>query len=269
MSDKEKKVNFGFIFSGAIGLYWAYKEFMFKGDADSIFYLKNLLKHPVSLTGENEGKLVYVTGNLRSSDASLIQDDLFRVSVPGLKLRRKVEMFQFYKESDAYKNKWSDKPISSSGFLQGFENPKWKIHNFEATHKGDLMVGEYKLADFALKNIESWREVIGKYKGDDFKQTEQGGKLVLNKSKKKYLRPKVGNYRISHEYIPNGLFVSVIGQQKSGKIAPYKGLFIMKEGLIGADKLVDEYGKQERFSIWKTRAACSLGVGLGLYLGFH
>lgn len=268
MPEKEKHVNLGYLCSGAVGLYWLYKEFMYKGDAESLFYLRNMLKHPISLTNENEGKLVYVTGNLRSSDTTLIFDDLFKIAVPGLKLKRTVEMFQFYKDKDAYKTKWSDKPVSSSGFLQGFENPKWKIYNYEATHKGNLLVGEYKIADNALKSIVSWKEVIGNYKGDDFKQFEQSGKLILFKSKKKFVRPKVGNYRITHEYVPNGLFVSVIGQQRSGKILPYKGLLIVKEGLLSADKLIDEYGKQETYSIWKTRLACSLGMGLGIYLGY-
>ena len=52
------------------------------------------------------------------------------------------------------------------------------------------------------------KEVIRKNKGYDSNQIEQGEELALYKRKKIFLRPKVGNCRKSHQYLPDGLFVS-------------------------------------------------------------
>ena len=100
--EKKEQINYGFVISGVLGLYWAYKELTYKGDSNSLFYLKHMIQHPSEFTKENEGKLVYVTGSLRSSDISSIQDSLFSITVPGMKLRRKVEMYQWHKEKDNY-----------------------------------------------------------------------------------------------------------------------------------------------------------------------
>jgi hypothetical protein len=267
--ERANSLNPGFLISGLFGAYWVYKEITNHGGADRIFYLKNMVKHPTALSKENEGELVYVTGSLKSSDVSLIQDGLFNISVPGMKLRRKVEMFQWHKEPDSYALKWNDKPVNSKGFLSGYENPKWKIFSFEANSKGDLLLGDYKISPKVLDNVRAWREVIGNYKGNDLKQVEKNGKLILHQSKKKFVLPKIGNYRISHEYVPNGIFASAIGLQKGGKLVPHKGLFIFKEGLHSSNQLIDEFGKSENQNIWMTRVICSLGITAGLYVGFR
>ena len=265
--EKKEQINYGFVISGVLGLYWAYKELTYKGDSNSLFYLKHMIQHPSEFTKENDGKLVYVTGSLRSNDISSIQDSLFSITVPGMKLRRKVEMYQWHNDKENYAPKWSEKPISSSGFLSGYENPKWKIFNYETTVTDDLKLGDYKITPKVIDQVKSWKEVIGNYKGTDLKQTEQFGKLILYRSKKKFVIPKIGNYRISHEYIPNGLYVSVIAQQKTGKLVPYKGIFIFKEGLVSSDKLIEEFGKNQTTNIWLTRVLCGFGISASLYYG--
>ena len=131
--DKDK-VNYGFILAGVSGLFWGFSEFT--NDPDYISSLKRSVTYPMEYSKSNDYKLIYISGPLTSSSSQSLQDELFRVSVQGLKLRRKVEMFQWIQAQDkAMVLNWTASPINSSGFLPHYTNPKWKIFDLDFTAK--------------------------------------------------------------------------------------------------------------------------------------
>ena len=154
MDRKKEGISYGFVLAGLTGCFWAYSELR-NSNIDNSFIKANL-KHPLSFQEENEGKLVYVSGMLYPTYPTPLKDYIFGISVPGLALRRKVEMLQYSltKESTVQQI-WSNIPISNTGLPVNYENPKWKIHDLDMSTKGPLKIHEYKLDSKILKNIKS------------------------------------------------------------------------------------------------------------------
>jgi Transmembrane protein 43 len=266
---EKDKVNYGFIIAGISACVLGISE-LTKGSSNED--LKRQVCHSTSLDISNEGKLIYVSGMLYPNNKNSLQDDLFRVSVSGFKLRRKVDMYQWIgSEPSSMKLGWSKYPISSSKLPNNYANPKWKIHDLDYTAKGPFSLNNYKIGSEILNCLKSWKEIQGEYQGSDFKQAALQGRIILySKKKKQFKIPKVGDYRIIHEYIPAGLYVSVIGKQKGEKIVPYKGkFFIAKEGCVPSDELIDEYTKKQTFRLWLIRLGCGVGITLGLATGLR
>ena len=118
-------INFGYILAGVSAFIWGCCELRNDSKPFHINNLKQTIIHPISYSRDNNGKLIYVSGPITTENASSLQDELFRISVQGLKLRRKVEMFQWSQEKDAsMKLAWSTLPINSSKFQPNFTNPK-------------------------------------------------------------------------------------------------------------------------------------------------
>lgn len=269
MGRKDNEINYWYALAGFTGVYWAYYEWSLTENFKSMHNLKTNLVHVKFYEKSNEGKPIYITGALHPSDNTPLKDEKFGVIVSGLSLRRKVEMFQYFQDKDFnIYSKWSSVPINSSKFPTQYFNPKWRLHDYFSTTRGLLQIGDFKVDSGILKNLKSWRGIVGQYRGDDYKQVEEQGKLVLFKSKKKYTVPKVGFYRIEHEYIPSGLPVSVIGRQSGNKIVPYKGIFIAKEGYVNANDMIGNYfSEASRIGLWMTRLICSMGIVTGVYQG--
>ena len=265
------KINYGLIFAGLTGAYWGYKEYTNDSSRDSISSLKSSVAQVNTCSKENNSKLVYTSGVLHPSNPSSLQDPMFGISVQGLKLRRKVEMFQWMQiKNSSMTLGWVAHPISSEKFLPNFINPKWKLFDLDLTAKAPFKVNGFSLGSEILNHINSWKEVQGEYTGSEYKHERIENRLVLHKSKKKRLTPKVGNYRVTHDYIPSGVFVSIIGMQKDNRIVPYKGrLMLIKEGIVKPDDMLDEYGAKKSLNIWVVRATCFLGMGLGLRFAFR
>jgi hypothetical protein len=240
-----------------------YSESSYKNFSHSVQKCKKeLIKAPFN--HQNEGKFVYAAEKLQTSSTDPLKDDLFSVSLAGLKLFRKVEMFQYFlNKHKQIETSWFDKPMSSKGLPKGYENPSWKVKNFTAKTRGMLSVNDYMLEDHVLDKLNpiKWEEC--NYTEDDFKQIKADGGLVLYKHGT-YKRPFVGCYRITHEFIPVGTAISIIGLQKSGKIVPFAGLYLIKAGKIESEELIRELEKMQLERIWKTRIFFGLFAAIGV-----
>ena len=263
------RINYGLIFAGLTGVFLGYKELTKDSTSESTSSLKSSVLQVNAYSKENDNKLVYTSGVLHPSDSNSLQDPMFSISVQGLKLRRKVEMFQWIQTNNSSMTLgWASHPICSMKFLPDHANPKWKVFDLDLTAKSPFKVNEFSVGSKVLKYINSWKEIQGEYTGSEFKQEKIQNRLILHKSKKRRLTPKVGNYRVTHEYIPTGVLVSIIGMQKGNEIVPYKRrLLLVKEGIVKPDEMLDEYGSNRLLNIWFVRATCLLGMGLGLHFG--
>lgn len=120
----------------------------------------------------NEGKLVHTSGKLATIDT--LEDWQFGLKVKGIRLKRKVEMYQWVEESESrteeklgggtetvttytYKKEWCNKRIDSSEFQEkGHDNPvsiPFEAKQFQAKN---VTLGAYVLSD----------DIIGRIGGD-------------------------------------------------------------------------------------------------------
>lgn len=111
----------------------------------------------------NEGKLVFVTGNTVTSD--ILTDSLLGISEPGIRLSRKVEMYQWRENSKTktekktggsetkttvytYELAWSDSLENSSEFKeQGHDNPAAMPCSSEEFQAANVTLGDFTLAE--------------------------------------------------------------------------------------------------------------------------
>jgi hypothetical protein len=109
----------------------------------------------------NEGKLVHVTGTATTGET--VTDPMFGVAANTIRLRRKVEMYQWKETSSTQKQKnigggetsrtvytytqvWSEQPIASTAFKegQGHQNPAMPYSSADYFAR-DMRLGAFKL----------------------------------------------------------------------------------------------------------------------------
>ncbi len=115
-----------------------------------------------------DGKLVHVTAEAVSDET--LADDLFPVSVTGIRLRRVVEMYQWEEDSKSeskknlggstdtvttytYHKRWLDRAEDSSGFQEaGHDNPPMPIDGAEVQASA-VRLGGFELSDAVVGGI--------------------------------------------------------------------------------------------------------------------
>ena len=115
-----------------------------------------------------DGKLVHVTAEAVSDET--LADDLFPVSVTGIRLRRVVEMYQWEEDSKSetkknlggstdtvttytYHKRWLDRAEDSSGFQEaGHDNPPMPIDDAEVQASA-VRLGGFELSDAVVGGI--------------------------------------------------------------------------------------------------------------------
>ena len=124
-----------------------------------------------------EWKEVHISGET-SSDAEALQDNEFWVITDDLKLKRTVEMYQWYEESNEechdnywwsedctttydYYKKWSDEPISSSNFYETawHENPSTREFTTKEQVKSPITLWAYTLAELFVNRLDNYTAI--------------------------------------------------------------------------------------------------------------
>lgn len=113
-----------------------------------------------------------------ASDDEQLQDNIFGISTNDLKLKRTVEMYQWYEESSetcsdnlwwsqdctteySYHKKWSDEHISSNNFYQSstHENPSdWEFESNERI-KEPITLWAYTLTDVFVNQLTDYKTI--------------------------------------------------------------------------------------------------------------
>jgi hypothetical protein len=245
-----------------------------------------------SVEPANEGKLVHVTGPVTTS--STPSDDDFGIAAQGVRLVRKVEMYQWKQDSKSetkkelgggettvttytYSKEWDDSYNPSNEFKQpgGHENPSMEIsgRNFQ--------IPEGKLGDFTLDD-----GVINQIGGDKpyplkadqldaIQAAYAGGKKLSVVDGGIYLgwnpsSPVVGDYRIRYELAPLGT-ISVIGQQRGQLFQSYQteagdALLMVEDGNVPADQMFKHAEQANTILTWILRAVGLLVLAIGFAL---
>jgi hypothetical protein len=237
----------------------------------------------------NDGKLVHVIGLLTTSGPVL--DAEFGMKSDGVRLVRKVEMYQWTEDSEQetskrlgggettrttykYKHEWTDHPVDSSHFHErnGHSNPQmiWRNRNEAAPN--------IKLGAFAVPN-----SLIARFGSD---QALSAGDAQVQAAKKKYTNrdmavvdgalyignnlglPAVGDYRITYSEVPRQT-ASVVARQAGSTFEPYRTnaggtVALMSPGEVPAKDMFKEAQDENRMWTWIIRA----GGAVGMFIGF-
>lgn len=129
-----------------------------------------------SINADNEGKLVYLTGDAVSEDT--LQDPFFNVSVNAIKLMRTVEMYQWQEKVESrtergsngkevttktysYTQCWSETKIDSSNFKEAGHNNPYEFpvesEEFIAKH---VTLGAFTMSPSLINSIVANEEFV-------------------------------------------------------------------------------------------------------------
>lgn len=232
-----------------------------------------------TLDPANEDRLIHVTGGVTTPEQ--LFDPVFGVRAEGVRLLRKVEMYQWKEDvrSDtvtkvgggeettttySYVKIWSDEPQDSAGFKvpSGHENPPMAIHGerFEVT---EAKLGAFDLDERVLARIEGERPVALTKEQLTAIGIAAGGKLASRVDDGAFLgidptAPSIGDYRIAYTVVPLGT-ASVVGMQSGGGLAPYRTtvgneILLVEEGAVPSARMFAAAEADNALLKWLLRA---------------
>ena len=170
-------------------------------------------------------KEIHVTGQT-ASDAEALTDSEFDVTTDDLKLKRTVEMYQWYEESEehctdnvwwsedctttyTYHKKWSEDAINSSSFYEtnGHENPATREYTSATKEKSPITLGAYTLTDTFISQLTNYKPINLSEQNintpDKYKLIINGGDSIEDNNNN-YLYWNTDNatkFHVSSEYI--------------------------------------------------------------------
>ncbi|CAG0881874.1 unnamed protein product [Darwinula stevensoni] len=234
----------------------------------------------------NEGKLVYVVGRLNIPEP--LEDPMHKVAIRAVKLRRRVQMFQWIEvenrieeeqqdasshSSYSYDQDWRDRLIDSSAFQfrYGHENPIKMPLETELQVASHVYVGAFHLSQHLIQgSFGHFHPLTG-----DEQPTDQRIKLHagLYFHCEDLFKPRVGDIRIQFSYagladphLPS--MVSVLARQEGQELVPAVTrsgnlLFSLHEGQMSLEDLISMEHLANKSSTWVLRIVGSFLILLG------
>jgi hypothetical protein len=223
---------------------------------------------------ENEGKLVHVSGKAVTDD--IVTDTTFDVAVNAIKLKRKVEMYQWkeIKKSRtekkvgggkktvtkySYSRNWSSSLINSSNFKKpaGHQNPTAMPYQSEEFLADDVSLGEFKLSGSLVGKINktSLLSVSDLANIDGIPNaTFHGNGIYFGDNPSS---PQIGDLRISYQIVvPTD--ISIVSKQSDISFEPYRTeaggtIEMLSLGLIEADNMFQNAQRSNVMWTWMLR----------------
>ena len=210
---------------------------------------------------ENDDKLIQVSGKALTNAA--LTDNI--ITIPNaFALKRTVEMYQWEEDVDTeskdelgggttetktytYKKVWSETPIDSDDFKKtGYNNPKFPIVSEEYYAPAGTL-GEFKLTTKQANAMSEYSEFTDLPQRLEYKVYEGTYYKGYNPQS-----PNIGDIRISYEYVPSGVNISIIGKQKSDNTItsmPLKdsSVYMQQSGLRTKDEMINSFRKGNKF----------------------
>lgn len=223
-----------------------------------------------------EGKLVHLSGETRT-DGPLTDPD-FGISVTGIRLERRTEMFQWIEEVQSetkekvgggtetvkrysYTRAWRDRVVDSSQFKvpDGHQNPTAMKFASQSHTAETVRLGAYTLPDFLVSRIGGGTplEIEGLEMASE--EVKVGGKLsgggVYFGSNPE--SPAIGDLRIRFTLVPTGV-VSVVAQQSGSTFTPYptrsgSPVELLEPGTVSAADMFQMAQDRNKMRTWAFR----------------
>lgn len=238
----------------------------------------------------NEGKLVHTTGRAKTADT--VADPVFGVADKALRLKRKVEMYQWKETAKSekrekvggstettttysYSQEWSEALIDSSRFKQGsgHQNPQSMPQKSAQWNAAKVTVGGYTLSPSQVERIggDQPLSVAGVRPKADLGRPvrEHAGGFYAGANPD---APRVGDLRITFTRVGE-TDVTVVAKQAGASFEPYRAkagstVDLQRSGIASADEMFSSAEASNVTLTWILRAAglALMVIGIGLFL---
>jgi hypothetical protein len=247
-----------------------------------------------TVNAANEGKLVHMTGD--ATTAETLSDPEFGVSAPAIKLKRRVEMYQWEEQKKSqsktklgggtetvttytYRQAWSPSLIDSSSFKhsEGHENARALPVASETWTAEKVTLGAFTLAGAQVGLLD---------KSEDFSVDEKAAGALPPDMKERaklasggyYLggdpaSPAIGDTKVSFQIVPPAA-VSIVARQIGSTFEAYQAkaggsILLLDYGTLSADSMFKSAEEANAAFTWILRVAGFLLMALGLFLVFR
>jgi hypothetical protein len=239
------------------------------------------------VNSENEGKLVHLSGMTATED--ILTDPTFGISQNAVKLKRKVEMYQWEEESKTethtkvgggeehvttyeYRKVWSERHINSSKFKEtGHKNPSSMPYESAVYTAGNVTLGAFRLNSSLTAKIGNFSQ-LPVTEEDIPSQLQKQFNLHNNTfyAGTDPANPEVGDLKVSF-YISPVSDVSVLAMQHKETFTPYQTkagdqLERLDMGLLTAAQMFERAHSENRILTWILRVVGFLMLFIGLAL---
>ncbi len=212
-----------------------------------------------------EGKLVATKGKLDITEADILTDSEFGISIQAAKLQRVVEMYQWKESCETddddkkhctYEKVWDSHLIDSSDFetVVGHENPTVMAYESQTYIANNVRLGAFTLPEELIAKLSTNKTKNNSQLMEEYKNTIEGitvsGNYLTNV---KDNAPEIGNIRITFGYLDSET-VSVMAVQTGNTFEAFtskngKDVYtIVKGNKTGAQILEDMTKSNNR---WK------------------
>lgn len=212
-------------------------------------------------------------------------DERFGIATDGLRLARRVEMYQWEEkkrtEKDSngnevtryeYRKEWNSRPIDSSGFRDSsHRNPAFPFPS-ERFYAADARFGAYRLGQDQIDQLPDQRLELPAELPDEL--LRQGYRLDAGyyTNSRSLAQPEVGEVRLTFLATPTGP-LSVIGTASGDRLGAWTArngvaIYKQKAGRHEAAVLVQELHDENEFIKWLLRGGGWLGMVIGLTMSF-
>ena len=232
---------------------------------------------------EHNGALVLVSGELIIPDS--LKDEKYGISMPAVKMRRVVQVYQWYETEDtrtgldsqgddhdnheksySYNTDWFDYHIDSSNFAStlGHHNPhldSWPLNSSLLTNSR-VRIGGFLLGTDLKHKFNDFKPFTS-----DFKPLDGDFKIYagLYYHTANLWQPEVGDWRVQFSYAGrHGEKFSVVGRQSGREIRPYQTrageeLLLLQVGSRDPAQMFQTEHYNNRTTTWVYRLAGWLG----------
>ena len=247
-----------------------------------------------------EGQPVHLSGQATTN--MTLTDDAFGVSATAIKLRRRVEMYQWQEEKKeekrekvgggqettttyTYSKRWSEQRFNSAGFAQpeGHENPRESRYGGETKIADPVTVGVFSLSSGLLSQMTNYESLS---LAADWKLPEPEQKSGIQQGDTVYLaqamdgrmpnpnQPEVGDLRISWQQV-RPTVVSIIARQSKATFSPWqassaKGLGTeierLENGQYSAEEMVGHLEAENTMLTWILRIVGYFVMSFGIMM---
>lgn len=244
------------------------------------------------IDGAHDGKLVHVSGPLATSVQP--QDPDFGIAAEGVRLERRVEMYQWKESSKSesqtklgggeetvttysYAKSWEDEAVDSGEFRQpaGHENPPMDIRDADF-QVPQANLGAFQLGKEALDALDDTERLplrgdrlaaVKAAFGDARPVSISDGRVYLGANP---AAPAVGDTRIAYSVVPLKP-VSIVARQNGDTLEGYQTqagdrLLLTAAGDVPADQMFSDAVADNVILTWILRAVGLLVLGLAFAL---
>jgi hypothetical protein len=240
----------------------------------------------------NESALVHISGT--ATTQQVLGDSLFGVKENALKLRRKVEMYQWKESSKtttktnvggsetqettySYAKEWSESIVDSSTFKiqEGHQNPQSMPYKTTVLTAKNINVGAYELTGPFVSQIDFY---------EPYALTQKNAALMDERLKKSFklsgdqyffgdpVSPAVGAMRITYQIVPPQ-DVTIVGQQSRNAVTTYTAkrgtINLLGAGVLDSDQMFSRAEAENKLWTWLLRLGGFVMMWLGLMSIFN